>query len=126
MTSARPQEHETRPLDVYVPWLLVNWLTNRPAESVHVVDGSMAFVDISGFTKLTERLARRGRVVGANGRHRAGRPPGARARAATGAMWAGESFLIFSTRAFCVSVSVGIVPIIRVHANGEMQLAVTL
>ena len=27
---------------------------------------------------------------------------------------------------FCVSVSVGIVPIIRVHANGEIQLAVTL
>ena len=41
-------------------------------------------------------------------------------------MWAGESFLIFSTRAFCVSVSVGIVPIIRVQANGEMQFAVTL
>ena len=46
--------------------------------------------------------------------------------AATGAMCAGESFLIFSTRAFCASVSVGIVPIIRVHAKGEMQLAVTL
>ena len=47
-------------------------------------------------------------------------------KAATGAMWAGDSFLIFSTRAFWASVSVGMVPIIRVHANGEMQLAVTL
>ena len=47
-------------------------------------------------------------------------------KAATGAMWAGDSFLIFSTRAFCASVSVGIVPIMRVHAKGEMQLAVTL
>jgi class 3 adenylate cyclase/tetratricopeptide (TPR) repeat protein len=42
--------------------LLVNWLTRRPAQTVHTVDGSMAFVDISGFTKLTERLAKRGRV----------------------------------------------------------------
>src|SRR2546430_9985790 len=45
---------------------------------------------------------------------------------ATGAMWAGDSCLIFSTRAFCASVSVGIVPIIRVQAKGEMQFAVTL
>ena len=44
----------------------------------------------------------------------------------SGAMWAGDSFLIFSTRVFWTSVSVGMVPIIRVHAKGEMQLAVTL
>jgi len=41
-------------------------------------------------------------------------------------MCAGDICLTFSTRAFWASVSVGIVPIIRVHAKGEMQLAVTL
>lgn len=51
-----------RALDVYVPRLLVSWLETRPADSVLEVDGTMAFVDISGFTRLTERLARRGRV----------------------------------------------------------------
>ena len=45
---------------------------------------------------------------------------------ATGAMCSGPIFLIFSTRAFWASVSVGMVPIIRVQAKGEMQLAVTL
>ena len=62
MTLARPLDLGSRPLEVYVPRLLVDWLIHRPQEAVHVVDGSMAFVDISGFTKLTERLARRGRV----------------------------------------------------------------
>ena len=41
-------------------------------------------------------------------------------------MCAGDIFLIFSTRAFCSGVSVGMVPIMRVQANGEMQFAVTL
>ena len=31
-----------------------------------------------------------------------------------------------STRAFCASVSAGMVPIMRVQANGEMQLERTL
>jgi class 3 adenylate cyclase/tetratricopeptide (TPR) repeat protein len=46
----------------YVPRLAVNWLEQRPVDTYRVIDGSMAFVDISGFTKLTERLARKGRV----------------------------------------------------------------
>lgn len=62
MTSARPLDLASRPLDVYVPRMLTTWLAERPDHTVHVVDGSMAFVDISGFTKLTERLAKRGRV----------------------------------------------------------------
>jgi class 3 adenylate cyclase/tetratricopeptide (TPR) repeat protein len=49
-------------LDVYVPRLSVAWLDIAPDEQVRSIDGSLAFVDISGFTKLTERLARRGRV----------------------------------------------------------------
>jgi class 3 adenylate cyclase/tetratricopeptide (TPR) repeat protein len=62
MTSARPLDTASRPLEVYVPRMLTAWLAERPDDTMHVVDGSMAFVDISGFTKLTERLAKRGRV----------------------------------------------------------------
>ena len=46
----------------YVPRLVVDWLRDRPADTWQEVEGSLAFVDISGFTKLTEKLARRGRV----------------------------------------------------------------
>ena len=47
----------------YVPDLAARWLREDP-EAVHRrIEGSMAFVDISGFTSLTERLTRLG-VVG--------------------------------------------------------------
>ena len=42
------------------------------------------------------------------------------AAAASGAMCAGDIFLIFSTRAFWASVWVGMVAIMRVHAKGEL------
>ncbi|WP_035935409.1 adenylate/guanylate cyclase domain-containing protein, partial [Knoellia aerolata] len=48
--------------DAYVPRLLAAWLTHEPGTRHRRVDGSIAFVDISGFTALTERLARRGKV----------------------------------------------------------------
>ena len=53
-----------RPVSVlaYVPDLLRAW-SPTAGEARHMqVDGSLAFVDISGFTKLTERLARKGNV----------------------------------------------------------------
>ena len=46
----------------YVPRLLIEWLLDDPHRRWRVVDGSLAFVDISGFTQLTERLARKGKV----------------------------------------------------------------
>jgi class 3 adenylate cyclase/tetratricopeptide (TPR) repeat protein len=46
----------------YVPRLVVDWLRTAPEQTWREVDGSLAFVDISGFTKLTERLARKGRI----------------------------------------------------------------
>jgi class 3 adenylate cyclase/tetratricopeptide (TPR) repeat protein len=52
------------PLEAYVPRMSVSWLETAADEQVRSVEGSLAFVDISGFTRLTERLARRG-VVGA-------------------------------------------------------------
>lgn len=46
----------------YLPRLAIEWLAEHPAESIREIDGTMAFVDVSGFTKLSERLARRGKV----------------------------------------------------------------
>ena len=46
----------------YVPRLLTEW-TAGAGDGRHMrVTGSLAFVDISGFTRLTERLARKGKV----------------------------------------------------------------
>jgi class 3 adenylate cyclase/tetratricopeptide (TPR) repeat protein len=49
-------------LGPYVPRLVTEWLRSDPNASYRRVDGTLAFVDISGFTSLTERLARRGKV----------------------------------------------------------------
>ncbi len=49
-------------LKPYVPLLLIRWLREHPERRHLAVDGSLAFVDISGFTALTERLARKGKV----------------------------------------------------------------
>ncbi len=43
----------------YLPRLV----THRPAETPHQrINGSLTFVDVSGFTKMSERLARKGKV----------------------------------------------------------------
>jgi class 3 adenylate cyclase/tetratricopeptide (TPR) repeat protein len=49
-------------LKPYVPRLLVDWLRTEPDRTHVELDGTLAYVDISGFTRLTERLARRGKV----------------------------------------------------------------
>jgi class 3 adenylate cyclase/tetratricopeptide (TPR) repeat protein len=46
----------------YLPRLLLQWLTEAPDDAWRTVVGSIAFVDISGFTRLSERLAKRGKV----------------------------------------------------------------
>src|SRR5688500_8115700 len=45
----------------YVPRLLPAWAAAEQGTAHRVVDGSLLFFDITGFTPLTERLARRGR-----------------------------------------------------------------
>jgi class 3 adenylate cyclase/tetratricopeptide (TPR) repeat protein len=45
----------------YVPRLLPPWAAADPEPSHRVVDGSLVLFDITGFTPLTERLARKGR-----------------------------------------------------------------
>lgn len=49
-------------LKPYVPRLLVEWLRETPGARYRSLEGSLAFVDISGFTALTERLARKGKI----------------------------------------------------------------
>src|SRR5205823_4643872 len=49
-------------LKPYVPRLLIDWLRVTPSARHREVEGSLAFVDISGFTNLTERLARKGKI----------------------------------------------------------------
>ena len=46
----------------YVPRVLIDWVRSGDSSRVREVAGTLAFVDISGFTKLTERLARKGKV----------------------------------------------------------------
>jgi predicted ATPase/class 3 adenylate cyclase len=46
----------------YVPRLAVSWLAETPDEAVRALTGTLAFADISGFTRLTEILAARGKA----------------------------------------------------------------
>lgn len=50
-----------RPFTPYVPRALLRHLAEAPRERFQEVDGTVLFADISGFTRLSERLARRGR-----------------------------------------------------------------
>ncbi len=61
-TDASWSPDAARPLHVYAPRLLADWLGSTPERSHRMVEGTLVFADISGFTKLTERLARLGRV----------------------------------------------------------------
>lgn len=46
----------------YLPELVTNWLAEAPETHARELPGSLLFVDVSGFTKLSERLARHGKV----------------------------------------------------------------
>jgi class 3 adenylate cyclase/tetratricopeptide (TPR) repeat protein len=46
----------------YLPRLTLEWIARHPSRRHVDVDASMVFVDVSGFTKLSERLAQKGRV----------------------------------------------------------------
>ena len=49
------------PLRPFVPRIAVDWLRDMPAAQAQCLEGTLVFADISGFTDLTEALARRGR-----------------------------------------------------------------
>jgi class 3 adenylate cyclase/tetratricopeptide (TPR) repeat protein len=46
----------------YVPAVVIDWLRDSPEASYRTVQGTLSFIDISGFTQLTERLAQAGKV----------------------------------------------------------------
>ena len=48
-------------LTAYVPRITIEWLRTSPDELVRELEGTMAFVDISGFTAMSERLAGKGK-----------------------------------------------------------------
>src|SRR3954451_24109081 len=46
----------------YLPRITLEWLRDAPAERHRALGGTMAFVDVSGFTAMSERLAPKGRL----------------------------------------------------------------
>ncbi len=59
---ARSVEDTDGALRPYIPPFLIEWLRAGPATPYAEPEGTLAFVDISGFTSMCERLARRGKV----------------------------------------------------------------
>ncbi len=47
-----------------MPELAIEWLLDTPEKNWQLIEGTLCFADISGFTALAERLAQRGRVGG--------------------------------------------------------------
>jgi len=62
LTSLAENREVNEALLPYVPRLVVDWLRTRPSDRYRRIHGTLAFVDISGFTRLAERLARKGKV----------------------------------------------------------------
>lgn len=52
-------------LTAYVPRLLLDWEAEQPGVRYRAIEGTLVFADVSGFTKLSERLARAGGKIGA-------------------------------------------------------------
>ncbi len=46
----------------HVPRVVLTWDDEVPGERWRVIDGTLVFADISGFTALTEKLSKRGRI----------------------------------------------------------------
>ncbi|MFL6238872.1 MAG: adenylate/guanylate cyclase domain-containing protein [Actinomycetes bacterium] len=53
---------ESTRLRPYVARYALEWLRDSPQKTHQRIDGTLAFVDVSGFTALTERLAARGKA----------------------------------------------------------------
>ncbi|HEY1278549.1 MAG TPA: hypothetical protein VGF22_02670, partial [Acidimicrobiales bacterium] len=49
-------------LSRHVPAVAIDWIRDEPERRWRVLDGSLCFADISGFTALTERLEARGPI----------------------------------------------------------------
>ncbi len=51
--------HDLRP---YVPRLVLEWAAETPKKRYRAIEGTLVFCDVSGFTALSERLARLGKL----------------------------------------------------------------
>jgi predicted ATPase/class 3 adenylate cyclase len=60
--DAAPRTTDVPGLERFVPRFLDTWDRDADGRSWQVRHGTLCFIDISGFTALSERLARRGRV----------------------------------------------------------------
>ena len=58
----RAQAEPDSTLERYVPRIATEWEHDAAGEMWRELDATLCFVDISGFTSLSERLARRGRI----------------------------------------------------------------
>src|SRR3954462_4440514 len=56
------ESHMATDFTPYVPRLVVEWLADNPDREWREGDGTMAFVDISGFTAMSEKLATQGKA----------------------------------------------------------------
>jgi class 3 adenylate cyclase/tetratricopeptide (TPR) repeat protein len=56
------QEQRVDPFAPYLARVALDWLATDPDPRRRTVDGTILFADVSGFTPLTERLARQGKV----------------------------------------------------------------
>jgi class 3 adenylate cyclase/tetratricopeptide (TPR) repeat protein len=54
--------HPSRILTPYVPRLVPEWLGETAEDRWQELPGSVVFVDVSGFTQMSEKLAKRGKV----------------------------------------------------------------
>jgi class 3 adenylate cyclase/tetratricopeptide (TPR) repeat protein len=61
VTSPSLSTSEALPLSSYVPRLLLQHLADEPERRAWTLEGTVVFVDISGFTRLSERLAEHGK-----------------------------------------------------------------
>ena len=62
MTAVPESSPSAVDLTPYVPRVVVDWLRTDPEARRRELEGTLAFVDISGFTAMNERLARKGKL----------------------------------------------------------------
>jgi class 3 adenylate cyclase len=60
--SAPDARDERELLAPYMPRLVVEWADTTPDLRHRAIEGTLVFVDISGFTKLSEQLAKHGKI----------------------------------------------------------------
>lgn len=62
LTAPEEARAEAERLGPFTPRLAVDWLRNSPEALHRRIEGALSFVDVSGFTALTERLASKGKA----------------------------------------------------------------